>query len=218
MTLPSSWRKEHAISQNSLLNCGSYSSININELSGIVAVHAFFTATTSVRESSTANDRPPQLLLQTMTSLFAVRKHLLYVSRRIISDQAQLHVSTTVNDVDSLITSMNDSIQERVVEFTLEIVTCDHISSLCFGREDEVIFEMQETLKKSQGGILEGRVVDHLILNYNHDEIVLQKRTAGIAMLHFSSQWPQEERKVLKLVLLPIGTIAYGTLPDAAIW
>jgi uncharacterized UBP type Zn finger protein len=175
MTLPSSWQKEHAISQNSLLNCGSYSSININELSGIVAVHAFFTATTSVRESSTANDRPPQLHLQTMTSLFAVRKHLLYVSRRIISDQAQLHVSTTVNDVDSLITSMNDSIQERVVEFTLEIVTCDHISSLCFGREDEVIFEMQETLKKSQGGILEGRAVDHLMLNYNRAKTITMK-------------------------------------------
>jgi hypothetical protein len=32
-------------------------------------------------------------------------------------------------------------------------------------------------------------------------------------MLHFSGQWPWEERKVLKLALLPIGTIAYGTLP-----
>jgi hypothetical protein len=41
MTLPSSWRKEHAISQNSLLNCGSYSSININELSGIEAAQIF---------------------------------------------------------------------------------------------------------------------------------------------------------------------------------
>ena len=53
-----------------------------------------------------------------------------------------------------------------MVEFTLEIVTCDHFSSLCFGRDDEVIDEMQEALKKSQGGILEGRVVDHLMLNY----------------------------------------------------
>ncbi len=55
----------------------------------------------------------------------------------------------------------------HVVEFTLEIVTCDHFSSLCFGRDDEVIVEMQEALKKSQGGILKGRDVDHLMLNYN---------------------------------------------------
>ena len=39
-----------------------------------------------------------------------MKKHQLYVSRRILSDQAQLLVSTKVNDVDSLITSMNDSI------------------------------------------------------------------------------------------------------------
>ena len=58
-----------------------------------------------------------------------------------------------------------------VVEFTLEIVTCDHFSSLCIGRDDEVIDEMQEALKKSQGGILKGRVVDHLMLNYNRAKI-----------------------------------------------
>ena len=45
-----------------------------------------------------------------MTSLLAVHKHQLYVSRRILSDQAQLLVSTKVNDVDSLISSMNDLI------------------------------------------------------------------------------------------------------------
>jgi len=45
-----------------------------------------------------------------MTSLFPVQKHQLYVSRRILSDQSQLLVSTKVNDVDSLISSMNDSI------------------------------------------------------------------------------------------------------------
>jgi hypothetical protein len=33
--------EEHAISLNSLLDCGSYSSINMNELSRIVAVDAF---------------------------------------------------------------------------------------------------------------------------------------------------------------------------------
>jgi len=45
-----------------------------------------------------------------MTSLLAVQKHQLYVSRRILSDQAHVRVSTKVNDVDSLISSMNDSI------------------------------------------------------------------------------------------------------------
>jgi hypothetical protein len=45
-----------------------------------------------------------------MASLPAVQKHQLYVSRSILSDQAQLLVSTKVNDVDSLISSMNDSI------------------------------------------------------------------------------------------------------------
>ena len=45
-----------------------------------------------------------------MTSLLAVQKLQLYVSRRILSDQAHLRVSTKVNDVDSLISSMNDSI------------------------------------------------------------------------------------------------------------
>jgi hypothetical protein len=45
-----------------------------------------------------------------MTSLIAVQKLQLYVSRCILSDQAHLCVSTKVNDVDSLISSMNDSI------------------------------------------------------------------------------------------------------------
>ena len=45
-----------------------------------------------------------------MASLPAVQKHQLYVSRPILSDQAQLLVSTKVNDVDSLISLMNDSI------------------------------------------------------------------------------------------------------------
>jgi hypothetical protein len=95
----------------------------------------------------------------------------------------------------------------RGVEFTLEIVTCDHFSSLSFSREDEVIFEMQEALKKSQGGILKGRTVDHLILNYSQDEIVLREKEAGNAMVRFPLQWTGEERKVLKLALLPIDTI-----------
>ncbi len=48
----------------------------------------------------------------------------------------------------------------RVVESKLEIVTCDHFSSLCFGINNERIVEMQEVLQKSQGGILEGRAID----------------------------------------------------------
>ena len=63
-----------------------------------------------------------------------------------------------------------------MVEFTLETVTCDHFSSLCFGRDDEVIVEMQDALKKSQGGILEERAMNHLILEYNQDEIVLREK------------------------------------------
>jgi len=62
---------------------------------------------------------------------------------------------------------------------------------------------MQEALKKSQG-ILEGRAVDHLIQNYNQDEIVLQEKKAVDDMVCFSGEWTQEERKVLKLASLPI--------------
>jgi hypothetical protein len=73
----------------------------------------------------------------------------------------------------------------RAVEFTLEIVTCDHISSLFFGREDKVIVEMQEAVKKSLGGILEGRTVDHLMLNYNRAKIIIREGRAVNAMLSF---------------------------------
>jgi hypothetical protein len=89
--------------------------------------------------------------------------------------------------------------EERVVEFTLEIVTCNHFSSLCFGRDDEVIDEMQEALKKSQGGILEGRVVDHLMLNYNRGKIAFREGKAVNDMLSFSRRWTPEEREVIKL-------------------
>ena len=84
----------------------------------------------------------------------------------------------------------------------LEIITCDHFALLCFGREDKVIVEMQEALKKSQGGILKGRDVDHLMLNYNRAEIVLRKKKAVNAMLSFSGRWTREEREVIKLSLL----------------
>ena len=45
-----------------------------------------------------------------MTSLSAVQKHKLYISNRILTNHAQLLVSTKVNDFDSLIASMNDLI------------------------------------------------------------------------------------------------------------
>ena len=89
--------------------------------------------------------------------------------------------------------------EERVVEFTLEIVTCDHFSSLCFGRDDEVIVEMQEALKKSQGGILEESVVDHLMLNYNRAKIVKRERKVVDKMVHFFGEWTREEREEIKM-------------------
>ena len=70
----------------------------------------------------------------------------------------------------------------------LEIITCDHFSSLRFGREDEVIVEMQEAVKKSQGGILKGRTVDHIMLNYNQAEIIIREGKAVNAMLSFSKR------------------------------
>ncbi len=94
-----------------------------------------------------------------------------------------------------------------MVEFTLEIVICDHFSSLFFGREDKVIVEMQEALKKSQGGILEGRTVDHLILNYNQDEIIHRERKVVNKMVHFFGEWTREEREVVKLASLLIDEI-----------
>ena len=88
----------------------------------------------------------------------------------------------------------------RVVEFTLEIVTCDHFSSLFFGREDKVIVEMQEALKKSQGGILEGRVVNHLMLNYNRAKIIIREKKTSDAMVNFSRRWTREDREVTKII------------------
>jgi hypothetical protein len=90
--------------------------------------------------------------------------------------------------------------EERVVEFTLEIVTCDHFSSLCFGRDDEVIDEMQDALKKSQGGILEGRVVNHLMLNYNRAKIIIREKKTSDAMVNFSRRWTREDREVTKII------------------
>ena len=95
----------------------------------------------------------------------------------------------------------------RVVVFTLEIVTCDHFSSLFFGREDKVIVEMQEALKKSQGGILEGRVVNHLMLNYNRAKIIIREKKTSDAMVNFSRRWTREDREVTKMSSVPINQI-----------
>jgi hypothetical protein len=97
--------------------------------------------------------------------------------------------------------------EERVVEFTLEIVTCHHFSSLCFGRDDKVIDEMQEALKKSQGGILKGRVVNHLMLNYNRAKIIIREKKTSDAMVNFSRRWTREDREVIKLSSLSIDQI-----------
>ena len=88
-----------------------------------------------------------------------------------------------------------------------EIVTCDHFSSLCFGRDDEVIVEMQEAVKKSQGGILEGRVVNHLMLNYNRAKIIIREKKVKNAMVNFSRRWTREEREEIKMFLLSIDEI-----------
>ena len=61
---------------------------------------------------------------------------------------------------------------------------------------------MQEALKKSQGGILEGRTVDHLILNYNQDEIIHRERKVVDKMVHFFGEWTREEREDTKLASL----------------
>ena len=66
---------------------------------------------------------------------------------------------------------------------------------------------MQEALKKSQGGILEGRTVDHLILNYNQDEIIHRERKVVNKMVHLFGEWTREEREVTKLASLSIDEI-----------
>jgi hypothetical protein len=69
--------------------------------------------------------------------------------------------------------------------------------AVLFGREDEVIVEMQEALKKSQGGILEGRTIDHLIINYNQDEIVHHERKVDNAMVRFLVNGPKKNVRLL---------------------
>jgi len=78
------------------------------------------------------------------------------------------------------------------VDFNLEIVTCDHFSSLCFGVDDERIVEMQETLEKSQGGIIKGRrAIDYFMQNFNQETIIEQESAAFFC---FFGRWTPEER------------------------
>ena len=89
---------------------------------------------------------------------------------------------------------------------------------MCFGREDEVIVEMQEELKTSQGGILKERAVDHLILNYNRAKFIIRESKVVNAMLRFSRQWSREELKVLKLALLSIDKIPKSVVSYYTKW
>jgi len=66
---------------------------------------------------------------------------------------------------------------------------------------------MQEALKKSQGGILEGRVVNHLMLKYNRAKIIIHEKKAKNAMVTFSRRWTREERVVIKMSSLSIDQI-----------
>ena len=100
----------------------------------------------------------------------------------------------------------------------LEIVTCDHFSSLFFSREDKVIVEMQEALKKRQGGILEGRTVDHLMLNYNRAKIIIREGKAVNAMMSFSGRWTREEREEIKLTSLSTDEIPEGVYSYFTNW
>ena len=73
-----------------------------------------------------------------------------------------------------------------MVEFKLQIVTCDHFSSLCHGGlDDERIVKMQEALRKSQGGILKGRAVNYLMQNFNLEKLAIQVHVAVKTMLRF---------------------------------
>jgi hypothetical protein len=66
---------------------------------------------------------------------------------------------------------------------------------------------MQEALKKSQGGILEGRVVNNLMLNYNRAKIIIREKKTIDAMVNFFGEWTREEREVTKMSLLSIDQI-----------
>jgi len=71
---------------------------------------------------------------------------------------------------------------------------------------------MQEALKKSQGGILKGRVVNHLMLNYNRAKIDIQKGKAVDSILNFSCKWTWAQREKIKLSSLsPKSVFCYYT-------
>ena len=85
----------------------------------------------------------------------------------------------------------------RAAEFNVEIVTCDHFSSQCFGVDDERIVEMQETVEKSQDGILKGRAIDYLMRNFNQETIIEQESTAVEGRCVFSVDGPQKNVRIL---------------------
>ena len=85
----------------------------------------------------------------------------------------------------------------RAAEFSLEIVTCDHLSSQCFGVDDERIVEMQETVEKSQDGILKGRAIDYLMRNFNQETIIEQESTAVEGRCVFSVDGPLKNVRIL---------------------
>ncbi len=73
-----------------------------------------------------------------------------------------------------------------MVDFKLQIVTCDHFSSLCHGGlDDKRIVKMQEALQKSQCGILKGRDVNYLVQNYNLETLAIQVHDVAKTMLRF---------------------------------
>ena len=61
--------------------------------------------------------------------------------------------------------------------------------------DNEDIIEMQKAIKESQGRILEGRVVDHIMQNYNN--IVVKNRREEL--LGFLWKYPKEVREITKL-------------------
>ncbi len=82
----------------------------------------------------------------------------------------------------------------RVVKFKLRIVTCDHFSSLFHKTDEEKNVEMQETIKKSQGGILKGRAISYLIQNLNQETLIIQEHNSVTDFMSFFGKWIQEER------------------------
>ena len=85
--------------------------------------------------------------------------------------------------------------ENRDAKFDLQITTCPHFSSVYYGTDDADIIKMQRAIKESQGRILEGRVVDHIMQNYNN--IAVKNRMEEL--LGFLRKYPKEVREITKL-------------------